>query len=210
MEPCWKWITNKDPLYSTGNSAPCYVAAGLGGGLGRRDTCMFMAESLRCAPETSQHCSSATRHYKITSSKGRKDAGGRHSSRGIHAWHAGMQQRCVHFILKAFWAFLHGELAPWWLVPELELSCCNSPGSVMIWQRSVTRRDRLRWLEIVLFLPKDIWQQSSFTRFGLNEWCLISCPVCKSSSMAIRGGWVLACHLRLLFAKKVLFPIFKL
>ena len=46
--------------------------------------------------------------------------------------------------------------------------------------------------EIVLFFfffwPKDIWQQSSFTRFGLNEWCLISCPVHKYSSMAIRGG----------------------
>ena len=47
-----KWITNKDLLYSTGNSAPCYVAAGLGGGLGRKDTCMFMTESLRCPPET--------------------------------------------------------------------------------------------------------------------------------------------------------------
>ena len=32
-----KWITNKDRLYSTGNSAQCYVSAwvqGLGGGLG--------------------------------------------------------------------------------------------------------------------------------------------------------------------------------
>ena len=26
-----KWITNKDPLYSTGNSAQCYVAAWMGG-----------------------------------------------------------------------------------------------------------------------------------------------------------------------------------
>ena len=25
-----KWITNKDPLYSTGNSAQCYVAARMG------------------------------------------------------------------------------------------------------------------------------------------------------------------------------------
>ena len=27
-----KWITNKDPLYSTENSAQCYVAAWRGGG----------------------------------------------------------------------------------------------------------------------------------------------------------------------------------
>ena len=26
-----KWITNKDPLYSKGNSAQCYVAAWMGG-----------------------------------------------------------------------------------------------------------------------------------------------------------------------------------
>ena len=30
----FKWITNKDLLYSTGNSAQCYVAAGMGGELG--------------------------------------------------------------------------------------------------------------------------------------------------------------------------------
>ena len=29
-----KWIPNKDLLYSTGNSAQCYVAAWMGGGLG--------------------------------------------------------------------------------------------------------------------------------------------------------------------------------
>ena len=29
-----KWMTNKDLLYSTGNSAQCYVAACMGGGLG--------------------------------------------------------------------------------------------------------------------------------------------------------------------------------
>ena len=28
-----KWITNKDLLYSTGNSAQCYVAAWIGGSL---------------------------------------------------------------------------------------------------------------------------------------------------------------------------------
>ena len=29
-----KWITNKDLLYSTWNSAQCYVAAWIGGGFG--------------------------------------------------------------------------------------------------------------------------------------------------------------------------------
>ena len=29
-----KWITNKDPRNSTGNSAQCYVAAWMGGSLG--------------------------------------------------------------------------------------------------------------------------------------------------------------------------------
>ena len=30
----FKWITNKDLLYSTGNSAQCYVAAWMGGEFG--------------------------------------------------------------------------------------------------------------------------------------------------------------------------------
>ena len=30
-----KWITNKDLLYSTRNSARCYVAAWMGGSLGK-------------------------------------------------------------------------------------------------------------------------------------------------------------------------------
>ena len=30
-----KWVTNKDLLYSTGNSAQCYVAAWMGGEFGR-------------------------------------------------------------------------------------------------------------------------------------------------------------------------------
>ena len=32
--PYSKWITNKDLLYSTWNSAQCYVAAWMGGGFG--------------------------------------------------------------------------------------------------------------------------------------------------------------------------------
>ena len=48
-----KWITNKDLLYSTENSAQCYVAAWMGGDLGgRMDPCTCMAESLCCLPET--------------------------------------------------------------------------------------------------------------------------------------------------------------
>ena len=31
---CLKWITNKDLLYSTGNSAQCYVADWMGGEFG--------------------------------------------------------------------------------------------------------------------------------------------------------------------------------
>ena len=31
----FKWITNKDLLNSTGNSAQCYVAAWMGGEIGR-------------------------------------------------------------------------------------------------------------------------------------------------------------------------------
>ena len=32
---CLKWVTNKDLLYSTGNSARCYMAAWMGGEFGR-------------------------------------------------------------------------------------------------------------------------------------------------------------------------------
>ena len=43
-----KWITSKDLLYSTGNSAQCYVAAwvGMGGELGK-NRCMYGSESER-------------------------------------------------------------------------------------------------------------------------------------------------------------------
>ena len=48
-----KRITNKDLLYSTGNSAQCCVAACMGGESGSRmDPCICMAESLCCPPET--------------------------------------------------------------------------------------------------------------------------------------------------------------
>ena len=47
-----KWITNKDLLYSSGNSAQCYVAAWMGRGLWERMDLRIMAESLCCPPET--------------------------------------------------------------------------------------------------------------------------------------------------------------
>ena len=34
--PYVKWITNKDLLYNTGNSAQCYVAAWMGGEFGEQ------------------------------------------------------------------------------------------------------------------------------------------------------------------------------
>ena len=38
-----KWITNKNLLYSTGNSARCYLAAWMGGGFGEGwiHVCMY-------------------------------------------------------------------------------------------------------------------------------------------------------------------------
>ena len=47
-----KQITNKDLLYSTGNSVQRYVAAWMGGGLGAMDPCICMAKTLHCSPET--------------------------------------------------------------------------------------------------------------------------------------------------------------
>ena len=48
-----KWITSKVLLSSTGNSGQRYVATWVGGEFGgRMDTCMCMAESFCCPPET--------------------------------------------------------------------------------------------------------------------------------------------------------------
>ena len=49
---CLKWITNKDLLNSTGNSAQCHVAARMGGGFGGEWTRVCMAEPFCCSPET--------------------------------------------------------------------------------------------------------------------------------------------------------------
>ena len=51
--PCLKWITNRALLHGTWNSAQCYVEALDGRGVwGRMNTCICMAESLRCSSET--------------------------------------------------------------------------------------------------------------------------------------------------------------
>ena len=50
---CLKWITNRDLLHSTWNSAPCYVAGWIWRGVwGRMGTCICLAESLCCSLET--------------------------------------------------------------------------------------------------------------------------------------------------------------
>ena len=50
-----KWITNKDLLCSTWNSAQCYVPAWMGRVVWWRiDTCICMAESLHFSPETTK------------------------------------------------------------------------------------------------------------------------------------------------------------
>ena len=51
-----KWITNKDLLYSTGNSAQCYVATWVGGEF--EQEWIYMAESPALHLKSS-HCSSA-------------------------------------------------------------------------------------------------------------------------------------------------------
>ena len=46
-------ITNKDLLYSTGNSPQCSLAAWMGGEFGGEwIQCLCMTESLSCSPET--------------------------------------------------------------------------------------------------------------------------------------------------------------
>ena len=47
-----KQTTWKDLLYSTWNSAQCYVVAWMGGEFGEAWTRIRMAKSLHCSPET--------------------------------------------------------------------------------------------------------------------------------------------------------------
>ena len=52
-----KWITNKDLLYSTGNSVQCYVAAWMGGKLGGEWVIIYEWFSLFLVHlKLSQHC----------------------------------------------------------------------------------------------------------------------------------------------------------
>ena len=52
-----KWITNKDLLYSTGNSAECYVAAWRGEEFGREWIYVYVWLSpLAVRLKLSQHC----------------------------------------------------------------------------------------------------------------------------------------------------------
>ena len=52
-----KWITNKDLLYSTWNSAQCYVAAWMGGEFGEEWIHVYFWLSLFIVHlELSQHC----------------------------------------------------------------------------------------------------------------------------------------------------------
>ena len=60
---CLKWITNKDLLHSTGNSAQCHVAAWMGRELGGEwihvyiYTCIYIQLSpFAVHPKLSQHC----------------------------------------------------------------------------------------------------------------------------------------------------------
>ena len=62
-----KWITNKDLLYSTWNSAQCYVPAWMGGGVGgRTDTCMYVWLSpFTVHLKLSQHCYTTIQNKKF-------------------------------------------------------------------------------------------------------------------------------------------------
>ena len=53
-----KWITNKDLVYKTGNSAQCYVAAWMGEGLGGERIQVYVWLSpFSVHLKLSQHCS---------------------------------------------------------------------------------------------------------------------------------------------------------
>ena len=54
---CLKWITNKDLLYSTGNSAQCYVAAWMAGEFGREWIHVYVwVNPFAVHLKVSQHC----------------------------------------------------------------------------------------------------------------------------------------------------------
>ena len=63
-----KWIANKDLLYSSRNSAQCYMAAWMGGEFGGEWIHVYMWLSpFAVHLKLSQHCSLALLQYKIKS-----------------------------------------------------------------------------------------------------------------------------------------------
>ena len=63
-----KWITNKDLLYSTGNSAQCYMSAWMRGEFGGEWIYVYVWLSpLGVHLKLSQHCYSDTLPYRIKS-----------------------------------------------------------------------------------------------------------------------------------------------
>ena len=61
-----KWIINKDLLYSTWNSAQCYVTAWMGGKFGGEWIHVYVWLSPFIVPlKPSQHCSAAIPQYKM-------------------------------------------------------------------------------------------------------------------------------------------------
>ena len=63
-----KWITNKDLLYSTGNSAQCYLAAWMGGEFGGDWIHVYVWLSTFAAHlKLSLHCLLAILQYEIKS-----------------------------------------------------------------------------------------------------------------------------------------------
>ena len=69
-----KWITNKDLLYSTWNSAQCYVAAWTGGEFEREWIHVYVWLSpFAVHLKISQHCELAIPQYKIKSLRKEND-----------------------------------------------------------------------------------------------------------------------------------------
>ena len=70
-----KWITNKDVLYSTGNSAQCYVAAWMGREFGGEwiHVYVWLSPFAVCL-KLLQHCSLVIPLYKIKSFKKQKQS----------------------------------------------------------------------------------------------------------------------------------------
>ena len=68
-----RWITNKDLLYSTGNSAQCYVVAWMVGEFRRERTHVHVwLRPFAVHLKLLQHCYSAIFQYKIKSLKERE------------------------------------------------------------------------------------------------------------------------------------------